>query len=121
MDSTREAQSSLVKLPIRIVSFVFTILLKCMLEISKECTGHNYLLPETIDDAISNILASYPIILITSENTVQAPTIHFAMQQEVESIKKSLTKISMVSKKKEISFSDVGMVEEIKVSNKTLL
>lgn len=75
----------------------------------KQITGHNPLLPKTIDIAVSNIQHSTLPILTVSETT-QSRRHHQAIAKEVNSIHMAISNIQQILRRHEQSFTSDGCI-----------
>jgi hypothetical protein len=96
-------------------TILFSILIKSILLTLKKITGHNYMLPNTVEDAICAVEGALsPIVKISAENQTKA--IHLAIQEEVKSIHQCLERIkTFVRRKTQPVASPAGKVEDRKV------
>ena len=93
---------------------LFTVISKTILSMSKNITGHNYLLPNTINEAISSVELALPPILTVSEKK-QTKAVHMAVKEEVQGIVESLERMKSFARRRRLSNSVSGNVEDIKV------
>jgi hypothetical protein len=97
-------------------STLFSVVIKLILLTSKKITGHNYLLPNTIDDAIRNVEVALPSIVKRSEENQTTKAIQVAIREEVKYIYQSLERIKSFARRVERrADSSAGNVEDRKV------